>query len=61
MFWLYLGILVVAGLAVSSLSVFGLVRWLAKREPYGAFVRLRTRHKLTFFRLMLADAGLPQR
>jgi uncharacterized membrane protein YkvA (DUF1232 family) len=58
-FWFYLAILIVAGLALSSLSLFGLVRWLATREPYGAFVRLRTRHKLTFFRLMLSDARVP--
>jgi uncharacterized membrane protein YkvA (DUF1232 family) len=59
MFWVYLGVLVVTGLTLFSLTVFGLVRWLEKREPYGAFVRLRTRQKLAFFRLMLADARVP--
>ena len=59
MFWLYLAIIIVVGLVVSSLLLFGLIRWLARREPYSTFMRLRTRRKLTFFRLMLRDKRVP--
>ena len=53
--WLYLAIAVLAGLVLFSAMLFWLIRWLGKREPYGAFIRLRTRQKLTFFRLLLRD------
>jgi hypothetical protein len=51
--WPYL----VAGIV--GAVVFGVpaLYWLAKhlkREPYASFTRLRTRHKLRFFRLFVA-------
>ena len=55
-FWLILGI---AGLALSALMCLGLVTWLRRREPYGAFIRLRLRAKLTFLRLLAVDRRLP--
>jgi hypothetical protein len=55
MFWLYLAIGTIAGLAVVSILLLLVIRWLARREPYGTFIRLRTRRKLTFFRLMMSD------
>jgi uncharacterized membrane protein YkvA (DUF1232 family) len=59
MFWLYLTILIIVGLAIFSLLLFGLVRWLGSREPYSTFMRLRTRRKISFFRLMLSDRRVP--
>ena len=58
-FWLYLAIMIIVGVVVSSWLLFVLIRWLAKREPYSTFMRLRTRRKLTFFRLMLRDKRVP--
>jgi uncharacterized membrane protein YkvA (DUF1232 family) len=57
LFWLYLTIAIVVGLTLFSLALYWLIRWLGKREPYGIFLRLRTRQKLTFFRLLLRDRG----
>ena len=64
--WLYPAIAVLAGLVMFSTMLFWLIRWLGKRELYGAFIRSRTRQKLafirsrtrqklTFFRLLLRD------
>ena len=55
MFWLYLVAFAVAVVTALALLLFWFVHWLANREPYGAFVRLSTRQKLTFFRLLLRD------
>jgi uncharacterized membrane protein YkvA (DUF1232 family) len=55
LFWLYLTIAIVVGLILFSLALYWLIHWPGKREPYGAFLRLRTRQKLTFFRLLLQD------
>jgi uncharacterized membrane protein YkvA (DUF1232 family) len=55
MFWLIITIAVLGGLALFALLAFWAVRWLGKREPYGTFLRMRTRHKLRFFRLLLRD------
>ena len=55
MFWVYLAMAIVLGLTLFSLALYWLIRWLGKREPYDAFLRLRTRQKLTFFRLLLQD------
>jgi uncharacterized membrane protein YkvA (DUF1232 family) len=53
--WLYLAIAIIVGIILFSLALYWLIRWLGKREPYGTFLRLRTRQKLTFFRLLLRD------
>ena len=58
-FWLYLAIIIIAGVVVPSWVLVVLIRWLAKREPYRTFMRLRTRRKLTFFRLMPRDKRVP--
>jgi hypothetical protein len=50
LFWLYLAIAIVLGLTFFSLTLYWLIHWLGKREPYGAFLRLRTRQKLTSVR-----------
>ncbi len=55
-FWFVLG---AVGLALSALMCVGVVKLLAKREPYGAFMRLRLRAKLTFLRLLAVDRRLP--
>jgi uncharacterized membrane protein YkvA (DUF1232 family) len=54
-FWWYVVLAVVAGIIAGSLLTWWYIRWLGKREPYGAFLRLRTRRKITFFRLLLRD------
>ena len=53
--WLYIALAILAALTVLMLALFWAVRWLGNREPYSAFLRLRTRHKLRFFRLLLQD------
>ncbi|HLF05412.1 MAG TPA: DUF1232 domain-containing protein [Dehalococcoidia bacterium] len=55
MFWSYVALSVVAGIILGSLLTLWYIRWLGKREPYGTFLRLRTRRKVTFFRLLLQD------
>ena len=55
-FWVILG---AAGLVLSALMCIGVVEWLRRREPYGAFLRLRLRAKLTFLRLLAFDRRLP--
>jgi uncharacterized membrane protein YkvA (DUF1232 family) len=53
--WWVLVILIVGGIALSSLSLSWFIRYLGRREPYSTFLRLRTRRKLAFFRLLLRD------
>jgi uncharacterized membrane protein YkvA (DUF1232 family) len=48
-------IAVLGGIVLFSLLTFWAIRWLGKREPYGTFLRMRTRYKLRFFRLLLRD------
>ncbi|MDA0263306.1 MAG: DUF1232 domain-containing protein [Chloroflexi bacterium] len=55
MFWLYLAVAIVAAVAALALVLTWYIRWLGRREPYGAFLRLNTRRKITFFRLLLFD------
>jgi len=59
MSWVYWLILLVGLIILFSLLLFLWIRWLAQREPYGSFIRLRTRRKLTFFRLALGDKRVP--
>jgi uncharacterized membrane protein YkvA (DUF1232 family) len=49
----------VVGTVSLGLTAFFAFRWLARREPYRAFIRLRTRRKLTFVRLMMRDGRVP--
>ena len=55
MFWLIVTLSVLGGILLLALLAFWTVRWLGKREPYSTFLRMRTRHKLRFFRLLLRD------
>ena len=57
MSWLYIALVGVAGLALFTLGLFWFVRWLSHREPYSSFMKLRTRQKVTFSRLLLRDKG----
>jgi len=57
--WLYWAILIAALVVVFSLISLLLARWLSKREPYSSFMHLRTRRKVTFFRLGLSDKRVP--
>jgi uncharacterized membrane protein YkvA (DUF1232 family) len=54
-FWIYVALAIVAGIIAGSVLTLWYIRWLGRREPYGAFLRLRTRRKITFFRLLLVD------
>ena len=51
----------IGGLLAMVVLLFFVSRSLEKREPYASFMRLRTRAKLRFFRLLLADARVPKR
>ena len=53
--------MIAAGLGLATLLSFYTVRWLGQREPYGSFIRLRFRRKLTFFRLLFGDRRVPLR
>lgn len=55
MFWLYLTISILATLAFLSAVLYWFVKWLSGVEPYATFIRMRTRHKLRFFRMLLRD------
>ena len=57
--WLYLVISAIGGLLLLALLCLFIIRRLARLEPYGAFVRLSNRRKLTFFRLLLLDKRVP--
>ena len=54
-FWL---IMAAAGVALSALMCWGVVVCLRRREPYGSFMRLRLRAKVTFLRLLAFDPRL---
>ena len=57
--WLYLTLSAVGGLLLLALLCLLIIRRFAKLEPYGAFIRLSNRRKLTFFRLFLLDQRVP--
>jgi uncharacterized membrane protein YkvA (DUF1232 family) len=57
--WLFIVLFSVGGLALAVLLCFWTVRWMGRHEPYGAFIRLRTRRKLTFYRLLVLDKRVP--
>lgn len=39
--------------------MYALSRALEKREPYGSFIKLRTRQKVWFFRILVSDCKVP--
>ena len=57
--WFFVVLSSVGGLALAVVLCFSTVRWLGRREPYAAFIHLRTRRKLTFCRLLLQDKRVP--
>lgn len=57
--WLYLAASAIGGLLLLALLCLLIIRRFARLEPYGAFVRLSNRRKLTFFRLLLLDQRVP--
>ena len=57
--WLYLVISAIGGLLLLALLCLFIIRRFARVEPYGAFIRLSNRRKLTFFRLLLLDQRVP--
>jgi uncharacterized membrane protein YkvA (DUF1232 family) len=59
--WPYLLLAIVLGLFVALAGLYALSRRLEKREPYASFMRLRTRNKLRFFRLLATDPRVPRR
>ena len=57
--WIYILLSIAGGLVLSVVLCLWAVRWFGRREPYAGFIRLRTRRKLTFFRLLLQDQRVP--
>ncbi len=58
--WLLTG-LILGGILLAIALLFAIGRWLERRAPYGAFLRLRTRAKLRFLRLLITDPRVPRR
>lgn len=56
---------IVLAIAIAVLVLMPLLylvfRRMEQREPYGSFIRLRTRQKVRFFRLLMSDARVPKR
>ena len=57
--WLYPVLSAAGGLLLLAVICLLIIRRFAKLEPYGAFIRLSNRRKLTFFRLFLLDRRVP--
>lgn len=57
--WLYPVISAIGGLLLLAVICLLIIRRFARLEPYGAFIRLSNRRKLTFFRLFLLDRRVP--
>jgi uncharacterized membrane protein YkvA (DUF1232 family) len=58
--WL-LALVIVAAVLGGAAVLYAVVKQLEKREPYGTFIRLRTRQKIRFFRLLITDKRVPRR
>src|SRR5688500_284128 len=56
-----LALIIAGGLLISVAGLYLLSRKLEKREPYGSFIRLKTRQKIRFFRLLVTDKRVPRR
>ena len=59
MSWITVLIVAAGSLAAASVLAYAIIRWLARREPYASFARLRWRRKITFFRLIIFDNRVP--
>jgi uncharacterized membrane protein YkvA (DUF1232 family) len=51
--------LIAFSLVLAVALLYWLSRRLEKREPYGSFIRLRTRQKVRFLRLLVTDKRVP--
>ena len=58
--WLLVLLIFLSSLA-AALGLYAISRKLENREPYGSFIRLRTRQKVRFFRLLISDKRVPFR
>lgn len=61
MLWVYVVLGIVVGVVVFGLVLYGLSKKLEGKEPYGSFLRLRTRNKIRFFQRLIADPRVPKR
>ena len=59
--WLKVLLIALAGLVLIVAVLYFAARSLQKREPYATFVRLRSRQKVRFFRMLATAPGLPRR
>lgn len=60
MTWLVYAVLaIVLSLLATALALYALSRRLAQSEPYGSFIRLRTRSKAKFFHRLATDPRVP--
>ncbi len=57
--WHLLIVSAVGSFVMAAVLCFGIIRWLGRREPYGAFIRLRIRRKLRFCWLVFLDKRVP--
>ena len=57
--WLVVILSILGGVAVAGLVCLVVILLLKDREPYASFLRLSTRRKLSFFRLLIQDNRVP--
>lgn len=54
-----IAVLIAIGTVCGAGGLYLVIRALANREPYASFLRLRTLHKVRFFRLLVSDPRVP--
>ena len=54
-------ILIIVGFLLLVVLFYAISKFLERREPYASFMKLHTRQKIRFFRLLAASPGLPKR
>ncbi|MBI4338014.1 MAG: DUF1232 domain-containing protein [Chloroflexi bacterium] len=59
MAWWYILVALTGVLVAAGLGLYWLGRVLERREPYGSFIRLRTRQKLDFCKSLFLDRRVP--
>ena len=57
--WWELVVMGTVGILIFSAFALAMVRFMVKREPYKGFMRLRSRRKLTFIKLVMRDRRVP--
>ncbi len=50
---------VAAALTLAALGLYAFARHMQRRDPYAAFLRLKTRQKIAFFKRVLSDRRVP--